>query len=149
MRNRNLRAFSMIELIFVIVILGIIAAIAIPKLTLSRSDAQFSAINADIQSIISSMQQKFLTEEVSGDINGQMIMTTANLSPLRWVPQNGSVVLGKNSTPDTKNNCLTISVNNSTLTLSVNVAQTPASPLCKKLHEAYPTSQTFQLERFN
>ena len=35
-------AFTMIELIFVIVILGILAAVAIPKLAATRDDAQVS-----------------------------------------------------------------------------------------------------------
>ena len=36
-------AFTMIELIFVIVILGILAAVAIPKLSATRDDAKVSA----------------------------------------------------------------------------------------------------------
>ncbi|MDQ7068927.1 MAG: prepilin-type N-terminal cleavage/methylation domain-containing protein [Sulfurimonas sp.] len=35
--------FTMIELIFVIVILGILAAVAIPKLAATRDDAQISS----------------------------------------------------------------------------------------------------------
>ncbi len=35
----------MIELIFVIVIIGIFAAVAIPKLTATRDDAKVSTIN--------------------------------------------------------------------------------------------------------
>jgi len=37
------KAFTMIELIFVIVILGILAAVAVPKLAATRSDAEVSA----------------------------------------------------------------------------------------------------------
>ena len=40
--------FTMIELIFVIVILGILAAVAIPKLAATRDDAQISKIVTNI-----------------------------------------------------------------------------------------------------
>lgn len=48
-------AFTMIELVFVIVILGVLSAVAIPKLTASRDDAKQSAILADYKNIISSI----------------------------------------------------------------------------------------------
>ena len=41
--------FTMIELIFVIVILGILAAVAIPKLAATRTDAQISKIASNIK----------------------------------------------------------------------------------------------------
>ena len=45
------QAFTMIELVFVIVILGILAAVAVPKFTATRTDAQISKGRADIASI--------------------------------------------------------------------------------------------------
>ena len=60
-------AFTMIELIFVIVILGILAAIAIPKLAATRDDAQIAKGRADIASIRSAI----VTERQSRLIKGQ------------------------------------------------------------------------------
>ncbi|MFH0710517.1 MAG: prepilin-type N-terminal cleavage/methylation domain-containing protein [Pseudomonadota bacterium] len=44
--------FTMIELIFVIVILGILAAVAIPKLAATRDDAKASKAATDLATII-------------------------------------------------------------------------------------------------
>ena len=45
------KAFTMIELVFVIVILGILAAVAIPRFAVTRTDAQISKGRADVASI--------------------------------------------------------------------------------------------------
>lgn len=44
-------AFTMIELVFVIVVLGILAAIAIPKFSATRDDAQVSKGRSDVAAI--------------------------------------------------------------------------------------------------
>jgi prepilin-type N-terminal cleavage/methylation domain-containing protein len=47
------KAFTMIELIFVIVILGILAAVAIPKMMATRTDAKIAAISQEAAGIVS------------------------------------------------------------------------------------------------
>lgn len=49
------RGFTMIELVFVIVVLGILAAIAVPRLAATRTDAEISKGRADVASVRSAI----------------------------------------------------------------------------------------------
>ena len=66
-------AFTMIELIFVIVVLGILSAVAIPKMAAIRTDAEIAKGIADISSIRSAI----ITERQSRLINGDGDWITA------------------------------------------------------------------------
>ena len=60
-------AFTMIELIFVIVVLGILAAVAIPKFSATRTDAQISKARADISSIRAAIVSERQGRLIQGD----------------------------------------------------------------------------------
>ena len=60
-------AFTMIELVFVIVVLGILAAVAIPKMAATRDDAQIAKGRADIASIRSAIVTERQTRLIKGD----------------------------------------------------------------------------------
>ena len=51
--------FTMIELIFVIVIIGILAAVAIPKLAATRDDAKAAKSAANLKTCISDMGSQY------------------------------------------------------------------------------------------
>ena len=61
------QAFTMIELVFVIVVIGILSAIAIPKFAATRTDAQISKGRADISSIRSAIMTERQSRLITGD----------------------------------------------------------------------------------
>jgi general secretion pathway protein G len=67
------KGFSIIELIFVIAVLGIIAAVAVPKLMDTRSSALSTTIKQDISTITSSIQSYSMInnkiEKISDSVN--------------------------------------------------------------------------------
>jgi general secretion pathway protein G len=73
-------AFTMVELVFVIVVLGILAALAIPRLAASRDDAQIVKGKADVAAIRSSIAMTRSRNLLSGnasfpDLNGSSSTT--------------------------------------------------------------------------
>ena len=58
--------FTMIELVFVIVVLGILAAIAVPKFAATRTDAQIAKGRSDVASIRSAIINERQSRLITG-----------------------------------------------------------------------------------
>jgi general secretion pathway protein G len=54
--KRNARAFTLVEILIVVIILGILAAIVIPQFTSASSDARNSSIQSTLQSLRSQVE---------------------------------------------------------------------------------------------
>jgi len=55
-RNRNRKGFTLVEILIVVIILGILAAIVIPQFTNASQDARRSALASTVQSVRSQVE---------------------------------------------------------------------------------------------
>jgi len=73
------KAFTMIELIFVIVIIGILAAVAIPKLSATRDDAKISSIIANAKVALNDFQNLYTSRGNTEWNNAKVFNSTSAL----------------------------------------------------------------------
>ena len=66
---RNTKGFTLIELLIVVVIIGILAAIAIPKFTSTREKAYISAMKSDLRNL-SNQQELYFADNYSYSTSG-------------------------------------------------------------------------------
>src|SRR6186997_1972714 len=87
MLKQKRAGFTLIELLIVIVIIGILAAIAIPKFGKTREKAYFKAMQSDLRNL-SSQQEVYYSNPIN---NYQYAATTAALTD--YSPSQGVTVI--------------------------------------------------------
>ena len=87
------KAFTMIELIFVIVIIGILASIAIPKLVATRDDAKVSVLAKAIQSVQSEISTYIFSTSIVPQTTEDMKKVSNTVKELKdFVVVNNKVI---------------------------------------------------------
>ena len=90
----NKKGFTLIELLIVVVIIGILAAIAIPKFANTKDKAYVAAMESDLRNMAT------YEEQYAADNNGAYFSGTAAMgSPLQGFVPSQNVTLVVNSTP--------------------------------------------------
>ena len=101
------RGFSMIELIFVIVILGILASVALPKLAATRDDASASGIKSDVGTMTQAVPAMYMSQKLAS-----ITQSVPSLSVNSWVITSEYQVETKiqTTTSATNSPCITIDI---------------------------------------
>ena len=139
------KGFTMIELIFVIVILGILASVAVPRLAATREDAEISATVANLRTLISDASAYYVANGFFSD--GKR---TANWRDITNVPlrlKTGTVVESNTATGTetylsaSGKNCIKIEVKDrkdATPAHIVVTADNKNEYICGEIHKAEP-----------
>ena len=102
--------FTMIELIFVIVILGILAAVAIPKLAATRDDARIASAASEISTAVTDFGSRYTAR---GTWDGDTLGDITNVNNFR--EGRATVLAGNNQVfnyiDDNNNSCITFTIN--------------------------------------
>ena len=135
------KGFTMIELIFVIILIGILGAVAIPKLAATRDDAEVAKALSDLRTATSDFIAYYTAKGQFGKISDM-----TNVSASRW---SADVNLTDNPTFITHNEaCLQFQIGaDGNFTISP-VTASPSNTICKSLinskaFQAFTTSFKF------
>ncbi|GEM_PF-2045791 len=126
------RAFTMIELVLIIVILGILASIAIPKLTATKDDAGAVKASLELKNALTELATYY---NINGNFSadGALNNSTSDIGKMSPTLQQ---TFSRSS--DRWSDCLTLTTNSANATVTVSNTST-SSAYCKavRLTPAY------------
>jgi len=129
-------SFTMIELIFVIVILGILAAVAIPKLMATRTDAYRATLLEDIRNATKEVVSYYTAQSGKVDFNAIKDDNETIVNKLisqGWVKVENSEKAYVFSNKDNQRVCLTYITNGNQIQIETNKSNNDA--ICKRVKE--------------
>src|SRR2546425_1022960 len=88
----NRKGFTLIELLIVVVIIGILAAIAIPKFANTKEKAYIASMKSDLRNMVTA-QEAFFADSVKYSAN-----VGTNPGQVQWNPTQGNVLVTTDAT---------------------------------------------------
>ena len=137
------KGFTMIELIFVIVILGILASVAIPRLAATREDAEISAAVANLRTLVSDVTAYYTAKgEIGSTTKWNEITNVPTDKPEGKVTENNSLKVGGERCID-----FLVKTNDGTAPAYILIAKkgngNNVSALCKQVQNSEPLKPYF------
>ena len=133
------KGFTMIELIFVIVILGILASVAIPRLAATREDAEISAAVANLRTLVNDVTAYYTVKGSFGSATWNQI-TNVPLSSATTNAVNTGAKL------KTGGECIAVQLFEKTGAVPAHIVITKdgvATDVCKQVQNAEPLKAYF------
>ena len=133
----------MIELIFVIVILGILASVAIPRLAATREDAEISAAVANLRTLVSDATAYYTAKgEFPTGTTWKDITNVPTANPDKKVTENNTLKVGGENCID-----FLVNINDGTAPAYILIAKkgngNNVSALCKQVQNSEPLKPYF------
>ncbi|RXJ65348.1 prepilin-type cleavage/methylation domain-containing protein [Halarcobacter ebronensis] len=126
------RAFSLLELIFAIVVIGIISSFALPKYLDTRNQAMASTIQRDVVTAISSIQTYYLINRKIDNIGDALTLNTQY-----WHTEKMKTIFDENS-----KDCVILEITDEKIQIIVNEE---AGAVCEELVKRGITTQDIDL----
>lgn len=128
------KAFSLLELIFAIVVIGIISSFAIPKYMDTRDSALASTIQRDLVTATTSIQSYYLVNRSITNISDAVILNEGN-----WTVEAKKMIF-----KDASKDCVTLEVTTENK-ISITVSEDNKNSVCEAIKTLGITTETIDL----
>ena len=128
---RDNKGFTLIELLIVVVIIGILAAIAIPKFSATREKAYFAAMKSDLKNL-ASQQEIYYADEYSytGNATSLGFVSSDGVNPTITGASDGWSATATHSALDPAEGCAIYYGNATAVSLGLAVPTAPGEMAC-------------------
>lgn len=126
------KAFSLLEMVFAIVIIGVIASVAMPKLFDTKNEALIATIKQDVVTVTSAIQGHYMLNKTVTKIS-DVVSVNSSI----WQIEDTSFVFKEKDSE-----CIKIELNEYELEVNINE---DVGTICKKLNEKGIIDVTYSL----
>jgi prepilin-type N-terminal cleavage/methylation domain-containing protein len=118
----NRKGFTLIELLIVVVIIGILAAIAIPKFAATKDKAKLASVKTDLRNSMTAQEAYFSDFATYGTFAN--IQAASNFTLSAGNTNNGSAAVATGYTMTFRNTTISTGISNCTVQVGAGAAST-------------------------
>ena len=132
----KLNAFTLLEMIFAIVVISVLASFAIPKFFNTTTDAKVSTLQRDITTVITSVQSYYLV-----NLKIEKISDAVNLNSKNWEINDKHIIYKEN-----EKECVKIQIISENLEDKIDLTvDSSTGNICEKLSQNGVVSTSYKL----